>query len=118
MFLSFDCILQFLPEIKEGIFFKFSETPEGSDLRKMSDLFLDKNPNGIVMLTSQNKGKLSVLLRCSKKIKIPCNKILGDVLALINGRGGGRPDMAQGSGDIADTAPLLAKAKTLIIEQL
>ena len=105
-------------EIKEGIFFKFSETPEGSDLRKMSDLFLDKNPNGIVMLTSQNKGKLSVLLRCSKKIKIPCNKILGDVLALINGRGGGRPDMAQGSGDIADTAPLLAKAKTLIIEQL
>ncbi len=105
-------------ELKDGIVFKFAETPTGSDLRKMSDLFLDKNPKGIVMLTSENKGKLSVLLRSSKKLSIPCNKILGDVLSMINGRGGGRPDMAQGSGDISDTGPLVEKAKSLIIEQI
>lgn len=105
-------------ELKDGIVFKFAETPAGSDLRKMSDLFLDKNPKGVVMLTSENKGKLSVLLRSSKKLSIPCNKILGDVLSMINGRGGGRPDMAQGSGDLADTAPLVEKAKSLILENL
>jgi alanyl-tRNA synthetase len=70
------------------------------------------------MLTSENKGKLSVLLRCSKKMSIPCNKILGDVLAEINGRGGGRPDMAQGSGDLAPIGPLEKKVKALIMEQL
>ncbi len=107
------------PELlKDGVVFKFAETPEGSDLRKMSDLFLDKNPNGIVMLSSESKGKLSVLLRCSKKLKVPCNKILGDILAEINGRGGGRPDMAQGSGDIVPAAPLAEKVKTLILESL
>lgn len=105
-------------KLKDGVVFKFAETPAGSDLRKMSDLFLDKNPMGIVMLTTENKGKLSVLLRSSKKLSIPCNKILGDVLSMINGRGGGRPDMAQGSGDLSDTQPLAQKAKALIIEQI
>jgi len=105
-------------ELKNGVVFKFVDTPDGSDLRKMSDLFLDKYPNGIVMLTTQNKGKLSILLRSSKKLSIPCNKILNDVLSMINGRGGGRPDMAQGSGDITATKPLAKKAKALLIDQL
>lgn len=105
-------------ELKEGVVFKFAQAPAGSDLRKMSDLFLDKNPNGIVMLTTENKGKLSVLLRSSKKLNVPCNKILSDILAMINGRGGGRPDMAQGSGDLADVKPLADKAKSLLIDQL
>ena len=35
-----------------------------------------------------------------KNKNIKCSNLLNDILSTVNGRGGGRPDMAQGSGDI------------------
>lgn len=75
------------------------ELDEGADLKSLSDLYIDKNPEGIVLMIMPKKDKLSILLRANKKSSIPCNKILGDSLKVIDGRGGGKPDMAQGSGD-------------------
>jgi alanyl-tRNA synthetase len=37
---------------------------------------------------------------------------------MINGRGGGKPDMAQGSGDKAQLVPFLATIKEQIIRSL
>jgi alanyl-tRNA synthetase len=37
---------------------------------------------------------------------------------MINGRGGGKPDMAQGSGDKAQLSPFLATVKDHIIKSL
>ncbi|MCR9204516.1 MAG: alanine--tRNA ligase [Halobacteriovoraceae bacterium] len=90
------------PEILKGdIPFKYTPVPEGSDLRKLSDLFMDKNPNGVVLLTMEKSGKLAVLLRSGKKTGVKCNDIFKETLPILGGRGGGRPDMAQGSGEDA-----------------
>jgi alanyl-tRNA synthetase len=89
--------------------------PDGSDLRKLSDLFVEKNPEGLLLLTCNNKGKLSVLLRAGKKLEsVPCNKLLSESLRDFNGRGGGRPDMAQGSGDLVKAEVLQSRVKEVL----
>ncbi len=87
-------------ELKHGFLFKLAEAPEGSDLRKLSDLFINKNSKGILLLHSTIGAKRSVLLRTNQEHKfLKCSEIMKKSLPLINGRGGGRPDMAQGSGE-------------------
>lgn len=104
--------------LKNGTPFKFAKAPNDSDLRKLSDLFLDKVPSGILLLIGESKGKLSILLRTAKKSKIPCNEVLKETLPLLNGRGGGRPDMAQGSGEMGDIDHFVAKTKQIIESKL
>ena len=88
------------PEILNGgIPFKYISAPEGSDLRKLSDLYIDKNPNGVVLISMEKSGKLALLLRSGKNTGIKCNEIFKETISILNGRGGGRPDMAQGSGE-------------------
>ncbi len=103
-----------LEKLGDKIKFKYTPAPEGSDLRKLSDLFMDKNPDGVVLLTMEKGGKVAVLLRSAKKSGIPCNEILKETLPLLNGRGGGRPDMAQGSGDAGDLNQFLDETKKLL----
>jgi alanyl-tRNA synthetase len=107
-----------LEDLSNGFVFKAAETDSGSDLRKISDGFINKFPKGIVLLYCENKGKLSALLRTNSKNKeIDCSKVLKEALESINGRGGGRADMSQGSGDlIKDTKPFVNKIKTSLSE--
>jgi alanyl-tRNA synthetase len=50
--------------------------------------------------------------------KVKAGDILGQVAALLGGKGGGRPDMAQGSGgsDAAQVPAALAAAKKWVEE--
>jgi len=104
--------------IKDKLLFKYAEVPSGSDLRKLSDAFMDKNPQGAVLISCITDNKVAVLLRGPKKGGIPCNTILKDSLDIIEGRGGGRPDMAQGSGSAKNLSQFIEKTKTLISDSL
>lgn len=96
-------------EIK-GFQYLFLKAPKGSDLRKMSDSFVVKYPNGILTAILENGPKTAVLIRKGKDVKdFNCSNSLKSVLELINGRGGGKPDMAQGSGDTGTDLNLLDK---------
>jgi alanyl-tRNA synthetase len=92
-----------------GTLFKSAVVPGGSDLRKMSDLYMTKYENGILLLMMENKGKLSVLLRAKKDSPVKCNDILNKFLAEHGGRGGGKPFMAQGSAN-SGCEPILEKS--------
>lgn len=108
------------PEILKGdVAFKYTPVPEGSDLRQLSDLFMDKNPNGVVLLTMEKDGKLAVLLRAGKKTGIKCNDIFKETITILGGRGGGRPDMAQGSGeDLSSLDKFINETKAKVQAQL
>lgn len=67
------------------------------DFRSLSDKFVDQEPKGILVLYKVESDKMSVLVRTNKKNSYPCGAILKETLASLNGSGGGRPDMAQGS---------------------
>ncbi|MDP7321329.1 MAG: alanine--tRNA ligase [Bacteriovoracaceae bacterium] len=69
------------------------------DFRSLSDKFIDQNDHDVLLMFQEDKDKLSYLIRTHKKNKnINCSQILKTTQEIVSGRGGGRPDMAQGSG--------------------
>ena len=94
------------------------EAPEASDLKSLSDDFVSKFSNGLLVMTTLNNGKLSAIVRCSKGVKIQCAQVLNAGLAPLGGRGGGRPDMAQGSAEQTNVKAFFESAKKAIEEQL
>lgn len=87
-----------------------------SDLRKLSDLFINKFQNGAVVLYNKNG---SVLVRAGKGVsKINAGETLKEILTVVNGRGGGKPDIAQGSGDAALISKIKSHAHAVITSKL
>ena len=80
--------------------FVFAEGPENSNLRSISDNFVGQYEKGILVLYAKLKGKLGVLVRRTKGIdNLSCGEILKETLSQVGGRGGGKPDLAQGSAE-------------------
>jgi len=82
---------------------------DGADknmLREAIDKFKDKHDNGVVVLAAEIDGKVKLLAGVAKPIakQYPAGKIIQHITALADGRGGGRPDMAEGG--IPDAAML------------
>ena len=76
------------------------ENGNPKDFRSISDKFIDQNKDDILFLYAVDSNKISYLLRTDKKNKnINCSQVLKLSQDIINGRGGGRPDMVQGSGE-------------------
>jgi len=69
-----------------------------ANLRKLSDIYVDKFPKGILFLYSKDSEKASFIFKTNKNNKdINCSTIIKEHLASLGGRGGGKPDMVQGS---------------------
>ena len=83
-----------------GLVFAELEGGNPKEFRKLSDKFADQNKKDVLLLSTIVDGKLHYLLRTSKdNQKVDCSKILKDSQEIVSGRGGGRKDMAQGSGE-------------------
>src|SRR5690606_28844527 len=99
-------------DVKDGMTFTVAKVndPDLNNMRKLGDLFVDKNPKGILFIYSIHEGKSSFILKTSKaNAGINCSNILKEHMPIVKGRGGGKPDNAQGSGD-ADKVDSMIKA--------
>ncbi|MBN8887997.1 MAG: alanine--tRNA ligase [Rudaea sp.] len=78
-------------------------------LRDSVDQLKQQLVDGVVLLAGANDGKVSLVAGVSGKAlgKIKAGDIVAHVAGQIGGKGGGRPDMAQGGGD---DSPALATA--------
>ncbi len=86
---------------------KASSADQGS-MRKLGDIFVDKFPKGVLFLYAIEADKVSFIMKTNKSnTTLDCSAILKQVMPMINGRGGGKPDNAQGSGDAAKTTDLI-----------
>jgi alanyl-tRNA synthetase len=101
-------------DINNGLVFTLVKVPLEQDIKKLSDLYIGKKPNGITLMYQDKKGKTSILLRTNKiNQSLDCSNLLKSITAVIGGRGGGKKDMAQGSaGDVSS----LINNKNKIIE--
>ena len=70
------------------------------DMKAMGDKLKDKLGSGIGVLVAEIEGKVSILVAVTKDLcdKAPAGKIVGELALLVDGRGGGRPDMAMAGG--------------------
>jgi alanyl-tRNA synthetase len=106
-------------ELINGIDTAIIETKPDNDLRKLSDMFIGKFPNGALVLYAINGDKVQVLVRAGLgAVKLNAGETLKEILTLLSGRGGGKPDMAQGSGDAANVSQLKEHAKTILKKRL
>jgi alanyl-tRNA synthetase len=69
-------------------------------LREYLDMFKDKLGSAVIVLASAHGGKVAVIAGVTKDLtdKYNAGKILKSLLEKFGGRGGGKPDMAQGGG--------------------
>ena len=69
-------------------------------LRDLADTFRDKIGSGIVVLGSAADSRALLVVVVTKDLAGRCHagKIIKEMAAIVDGRGGGRPDMAQAGG--------------------
>ncbi|MCL2547717.1 MAG: alanine--tRNA ligase [Symbiobacteriaceae bacterium] len=72
---------------------------DSEGLRILADHLRDRMGSGVVFLASENDGKLSLLAAATKdlvNIGVNAGSYLRALASILDGRGGGRPDLAQG----------------------
>jgi alanyl-tRNA synthetase len=76
---------------------------EGLDrqqMRVLADALRNKWKSGVVVLASTEDGAVSIVSAVTKDLtgKLHAGKLVGSVAQAVGGKGGGRPDMAEGGG--------------------
>jgi alanyl-tRNA synthetase len=91
---------------------------ERGPMRDLVDQMRSKLGSGVVVLgAASGDGKVSLLVGVTKDLtgKVQAGKVVGQLAALVGGKGGGRPDMAEAGGsDVAALDGALAKAPEVV----
>ncbi|MGL4818418.1 MAG: DHHA1 domain-containing protein, partial [Bacilli bacterium] len=77
------------------------------DLRTMLDFLKEKLGSGVILLAANVDDKASLVAGVTKDLtgKYKAGELIREAAALCDGRGGGRPDMAQAGGKDASGIP-------------
>ncbi len=70
-------------------------------MRQAADTLRDRLGSGVVVLAAERDGKANLLVAVTKDLagkKVHAGKLVGALAAHVDGRGGGRPDLAQAGG--------------------
>ena len=95
------------------------EGAAAKDLRTLADNLKAKVKSGVVLLATEANDKTSLIVVVTKDLtdRYQAGALLKEMVALIGGTGGGRPDMAQGGGPVVGQFDLLKnKLRDLIKE--
>ena len=91
-------------------------------LRQMTDWFRERNSSGVVVLGAVIADKPAIVVAVSKDLNgkgLDAGKLAREVARLVDGSGGGRPNLAQAGGKDASRLPAaLIHATELIESQL
>ena len=96
------------------------EAKDAKTLREMGDLLRERLRSGVVVLATVTNGKAQLLAMVTKDLtpKVHAGKIIQELAKHLDGRGGGRPDMAQGGGPkVEGLKEALAQAVEIIAHQ-
>ncbi len=92
------------------------------DLKALADNAKTQMKNGVIILASNNDGKITfVAMAMDEAVAkgIHCGKIIKELTEICGGKGGGKPNMAQGGGtDVMKIDDALAKADELVAAQI
>ncbi|MEZ4651215.1 MAG: DHHA1 domain-containing protein [Candidatus Eisenbacteria bacterium] len=107
-----------------GIAVVVGQVPEApvDALRGAVDWIRDKSGGAAVLLLSAAEDKVTLLAAMSPAAiekGVKAGDVIKEVAPLVGGRGGGRPDMAQGGGsDVAGIPAAIERATVLLTERL
>jgi alanyl-tRNA synthetase len=94
---------------------------EKGALRGLSDSLRDRLGSGVVVIASENEGRVSLVVSVTKDLtgRVQAGRLVKDLAPIVGGGGGGRPDFAEAGGkDASRIADLLAKAPEVLASHL
>ena len=79
---------------------KIVEGLDAGGTRQLSDTLLARLKSGVVIIGRSEEGKVGIIVRVSDDItsKVKAGDIIREIAPIVGGRGGGKPDMAEGGG--------------------
>lgn len=99
---------------------KVVEGLDANGTRQLSDTLLARLKSGVVVLGRKDEGKVGIIVRVSDDLtsQIKAGDIIREIAPIVGGRGGGKPDMAEGGGTEPDKLPEAIDAAYSTIEKM
>jgi alanyl-tRNA synthetase len=93
---------------------------DAAGMRQLSDTLLARIKSGVVVVGRSNDGKASLIVRTSDDLtkKIPAGQVIKELALIIGGKGGGKPDMAEGGGNQPEKLAEALEASYGVIERM
>jgi alanyl-tRNA synthetase len=98
-----------------------AEGLDSNAMRQLSDALLARIKSGVVVVGRRSgDGKVSLIVRSSDDVKqrVPAGQVIKELAPIVGGRGGGKPDMAEGGGSQPEKLKEALEASYNIIERL
>ena len=92
-----------------------------TQMRDLVDTLRGKLGSGVVVLGAAAEGKVTLIAGVTKDLtgRVMAGKLVGALAAMVGGKGGGRPDLAEAGGnDVGALDATLAKAAHVVGEML
>src|SRR6266536_788632 len=93
---------------------------DAAGMRQLSDTLLARIKSGVVVLGRTGDGKVSLIVRTSADLskRVPAGQVIKELAPMVGGRGGGKPDMAEGGGNLPDKLTEALEASYQVVERL
>jgi alanyl-tRNA synthetase len=93
---------------------------DAAGMRQLSDNLLAKIKSGVVVLGRSGEGKVSLIVRTSSDLlqRVPAGQVIRELAPIVGGRGGGKPDMAEGGGSQPEKLSEALEASYGVVERL
>ena len=93
---------------------------DAAGMRQLSDTLLARIKSGVVILGRSSEGKVSLIVRTSGDLskKVPAGQVIKELAPIVGGRGGGKPDMAEGGGTQPEKLEAALQASYEVVERL
>ncbi|MEZ5315518.1 MAG: alanine--tRNA ligase [Chlamydiales bacterium] len=96
-----ETLMKEMKKLDHAFFLAHANEFNTEELNQYADILMKKQPSLLLVLIGKQKEKCSLLIRVSKELilrKIHANELIKEILPLLNGKGGGKAEKAQGSG--------------------
>jgi alanyl-tRNA synthetase len=93
---------------------------DAAEMRQLSDTLLARIKSGVVVLGRAGEGKASLIVRTSADIsqRVPAGQVIKELAPIVGGKGGGKPDMAEGGGNQPEKLAEALESSFKVVERL
>lgn len=97
---------------------KIVEGLDANGMRQLSDTLLARLKSGVVVIGRREDGKAGIIVRVSDDLtaRVKAGNVIKEIVPIVGGKGGGRPDMAEGGGSEPEKLSEAIDASYKVIE--